>query len=208
MDSIHETDYVSTQKACEILGVSKTIVKRLADNGQLETWKTPGGHRRIRLDSIKKALEEKHGVVEHLSTKQTKPSNAQQEAVSVMVIDDDPVIQELFTSFEKNFGIPMQLTQALNGYEGLIKAGEQDLSLIFVDLNMPYMNGYEAINALRQFKNLNQVTIVVITGEAIQKVHRNQLPADVVLLEKPLNPDVIKKFIDYEFQLKNQLNCR
>ena len=207
MNLIQENDYVSTQKACEILGVSKTIVKRLADSGELETWKTPGGHRRIRLDSIKKALEKKHGVVEHPSSKTTLLATAHQEAVPIMVIDDDPVIQKLFEGFEKNFGIPMQLTQAFNGYEGLIKAGEQALSLIFVDINMPYMNGYEAIHALRRFKNLHQVTIIAITAEPIQSIKRQQLPDDVVLLEKPLNLDVIKKCIDYEFQLKNRLNC-
>jgi len=206
MNPTHQNEYVSTQKACEILGVSKTIVKRLADSGELETWKTPGGHRRIRLDSIKKTLEEKHGVEEHLSSKNAKLSSAQQKAVSVMVIDDDPVIQQLFISYEKNFGIPMHLTQAFNGYEGLIKAGEKSLSIIFVDINMPYMNGYEAIHALRRFKNLEQATLIAITAEPIQSIDRNQLPDDIVLLDKPLNPDVIKKFIDYEFQLINQKN--
>jgi len=202
MNVIKSSDYVSTQKACEILGVSKTIVKRLADSGELEMWKTPGGHRRIRLDSIKLALEKKHSGKEH----DTKANHSayRQQAVPIMVLDDDPVIQELFVSFEKNFGIPMELTQAFNGYEGLIKAGEQSLSIIFVDINMPYMDGYEAIQALRRFKNLHETTLIAMTADALTNIERKKLPSDVLLLEKPLNPDVIKKFIDYEFRLKNR----
>ncbi len=206
MNSSSMSEFVSTQKACEILGVSKTIVKRLADNGDLETWKTPGGHRRIKLDSIQKALVSQQGKTQDNSTKKAPTSLQREQTIHVMVMDDDPVIQELFNGFRKSFATPMQLTQALNGYEGLVKAGEQAFSLIFVDINMPYMDGYEAIQALRRLKNFNKVTIIAITANPIESIERNRLPDDVILLEKPLNPDVIKKFMEYEFQLKNQVS--
>ena len=83
-----DDEFITTSEACEILQVSKTIIKRMADSGELETWKTPGGHRRIKRSSIEQKHQEQ-GVA--------KPQS-ESAPLKVMVIDDDAVIQKIFTS--------------------------------------------------------------------------------------------------------------
>ncbi|MEI4484515.1 MULTISPECIES: excisionase family DNA-binding protein [unclassified Phyllobacterium] len=43
---------LTTAKAAQLLGVSVRTAQLWVENGQLESWKTPGGHRRIKLQSV------------------------------------------------------------------------------------------------------------------------------------------------------------
>jgi CheY-like chemotaxis protein len=82
--------------------------------------------------------------------------------------------------------------------------GQGAFDMIFVDLNMPLMNGYEAIKVLKEYDNTKKSTIIVITSDAIEDIARKRLPNDAVLMNKPLNLDVIKQFMQYEYALKKR----
>ena len=47
-----EKEYCSTSEAAQRLGLSLGTVQQMVENGQLDGWKTAGGHRRIRVSSI------------------------------------------------------------------------------------------------------------------------------------------------------------
>ena len=165
----------------------------MADSGELETWKTPGGHRRIKRSSIEQKHQEQGVIKAQVETRSLK----------VMVVDDDAVIQSIFTSLVKDPSLPaIDIVSAVNGYEGLIKAGQGVFDMIFVDLNMPLMDGYEAIKVLREYENTKSSTIIVITADGLSEIDRERLPYDVVLMNKPLNLDVVKQFMQYEYALK------
>lgn len=191
-----DNDFMTTTEACEVLGVSKTVIKRMADSGELDTWKTPGGHRRLKRSAVLEIAENKMGGVR----KGKKRTNAK---VGVMVMDDDPVMIELFAGLLASIETPTELVTAQDGYEALVKAGQQDYDIIFVDLNMPRIDGYEAIHALKQSDRNKDATIMVITATKESDIEYDRLPKDVVCLTKPLNMQVIKQFIRYEYRLKS-----
>ena len=64
------------------------------------------------------------------------------------------------------------------------------------------MDGYEAIKVLREYENTKSSTIIVITADGLSEIDRERLPYDVVLMNKPLNLDVVKQFMQYEYALK------
>lgn len=49
--------WVTLARACEILGVNESTVRRWADSGQLHVFRTPGGHRRFAEDELYALLE-------------------------------------------------------------------------------------------------------------------------------------------------------
>jgi excisionase family DNA binding protein len=44
--------WVSLRRACEILGVDESTLRRWADSGRLRVYRTPGGHRRFALSDL------------------------------------------------------------------------------------------------------------------------------------------------------------
>jgi excisionase family DNA binding protein len=53
---------VSLRRACEILGVDESTIRRWADTGRLRVYRTPGGHRRFSLANLEEMVagEGKH----------------------------------------------------------------------------------------------------------------------------------------------------
>lgn len=50
---------LTTRDAADLLGVSVSTAQKWIENGALESWKTPGGHRRMRRSAVVALLEER-----------------------------------------------------------------------------------------------------------------------------------------------------
>jgi excisionase family DNA binding protein len=48
--------WVSLRRACEILGVDESTLRRWADTGRLRVYRTPGGHRRFSLGNLEEMV--------------------------------------------------------------------------------------------------------------------------------------------------------
>jgi excisionase family DNA binding protein len=48
--------WVSLRRACEILGVDESTLRRWADSGRLRVYRTPGGHRRFSLSNLEEMV--------------------------------------------------------------------------------------------------------------------------------------------------------
>ena len=46
------TDVLSTRQVATLLGVGEATVKRWADAGEIECFRTPGGHRKFPIDYV------------------------------------------------------------------------------------------------------------------------------------------------------------
>ena len=71
-----------------------------------------------------------------------------------ILIDDEPLalsrLKRLLSKFEDVFEI---IDTATNGQEGLEKIETQKPDLIFLDIEMPLMNGFEMLEALQPGNN-------------------------------------------------------
>jgi excisionase family DNA binding protein len=56
----NSTRWVSLSRACEILGVDESTLRRWADSGRLRVYRTPGGHRRFSLNDLESMVAGEH----------------------------------------------------------------------------------------------------------------------------------------------------
>lgn len=184
--------YITTTEACELIGVSKTVIKRLADEGVLKIWKTPGGHRRLLRSSVD----------DYIMQNGRERANEDDGVLKVLVVDDDKISQELLKSMAQSLDFPMKVLTANDGYEGLIHAGRYKPEIIFADLIMPKMDGYSMVQAMRNFETTQKATIIVLTGESPSDIDRSKLPEGITVMHKPVQTDILKQFLTYEYNLK------
>lgn len=184
--------YVTTTEACKLIGVSKTVIKRLADEGILQIWRTPGGHRRLLRSSVD----------EYIMQNGKERANEDDDRLKILVVDDDKVSQDLIKSIIQTLEFPVKVFTASDGFEGLMQAGRNIPDFIFADLIMPQMDGYSMVHALRNFESTKEATIMIMTGEKSQNIERDKLPKDITVIAKPVQPDILKQFLTYEYNLK------
>ena len=117
---------------------------------------------------------------------------------NIMVVDDQKVNLDLLSLILEKLGYNSIL--ASDGFEALEKAGSNEVSLVFMDIQMPKMDGYEASRNLRTrgFKK----PIIAITATDSKDVYENCLKAGMDgLLIKPI------KRIDIEKTLQKWINA-
>ncbi len=93
----------------------------------------------------------------------------QSSAKSILLIDDSLSIRKFVGRMLETAGY--EVDTAVDGEEGLRKASAQSYRLILTDLEMPKLNGYEVIQALRSRPQTQQTPIIVMTTRAGDK-HR------------------------------------
>ena len=108
----------------------------------------------------------------------------------VLIADDEPITRLLVKSLleRENF----EVLEARNGDEAVAIATSERPDLVLLDLNMPVMDGYEAIHHLRHDVSLTSLPIIVLTAEDGQTVERRVLAmgADDYML-KPFEATVL-----------------
>lgn len=78
------------------------------------------------------------------------------------MIDDDPDDQLFFRDALKEIGEPFICETANNGLEALKKLSEMVTpDLIFLDLNMPLMNGFECLRQLQSHEQYKNIPVIV-----------------------------------------------
>ena len=87
----------------------------------------------------------------------------------ILLIDDSLSIRKFVGRMLENAGY--QVDTAVDGEDGLRKASAHPYRLIFTDLEMPKLNGFEVIQALRSRPQTQQTPVVVMTTRAGEK-HR------------------------------------
>jgi two-component system cell cycle response regulator DivK len=84
-----------------------------------------------------------------------------QQAKLLVVEDNDMNRNLIIRRFEK-WGY--QMVSAVNGAEGVNQAKKELPALILMDVNMPIMDGLEAIRQIRANSNTQHIPIIVITA--------------------------------------------
>jgi two-component system sensor histidine kinase BarA len=131
-------------------------------------------------------------LAELVSPRQSRAEN-QQSAPSrpplILCVDDNPANLLLVQTLLDDMGA--QVSIANSGYEAVEKAAEQTFDLIFMDVQMPGMDGRQATEAIRQQESdsgRNSVPIVALTAHALANEKRALLQSGLDdYLTKPIS---------------------
>ena len=124
--------------------------------------------------------------------------------LKILLVEDNPVNQKLGQKMLGKEG--HEVTVANNGEEALMlyTASPEDFDLIFMDIQMPRMNGFEGTGAIREFEAANpgergsgkRIPIVAMTGNTLEGDRGKCLEAgmdDYII--KPINKKLLLEMV-------------
>ena len=100
----------------------------------------------------------------------------------VLIIDDDPKSVELLSTFLASEGY--EILKAYGGKEGIDKTFLWKPDLIFLDLMMPEVSGFDVVEKLKTTPETNSIPIIVVTAKDLTQTDKEKLNHDVSLVVK------------------------
>ena len=131
---------------------------------------------------------------------------------NVFLVDDDADDQLFFTDALREIDSRISCSIANNGREALDYLRNQTMlpEILFLDLNMPFMNGYECLSQLKNEFRLSRIPVVIFTtsNDPRDAEITHQLGAEV-FLSKPnefrLLREKLEKILALDFSADAQL---
>lgn len=105
----------------------------------------------------------------------------------ILVVDDEPLNHLVATELLADIGC--EVISAYNGREALALLYEQKFDFIFMDMQIPEMNGVEITHLIRCQPTCRDIVIIAMTGNEGEKEKQQCLAAGMnAFLTKPIDP--------------------
>jgi excisionase family DNA binding protein len=184
----------STRDVARVLGMAVRSVQLMVDRGDLEAWKTPGGHRRIAKASVERWLAQSHGngvaaplalpgqeaaqglgggalppaappaVAAGAGHINRRKGDAAERNQRVLLIEDSAHFQTLVKLLMAHEFPGVDLHVADDGIVGLAMAGELKPDVLIVDILLPGIDGATLIARLRSHPQFEGSRLIVVTS--------------------------------------------
>jgi len=196
-------DLMTTREAGETLGVAVRTIQLWVESGVLPAWRTAGGHRRIARASVERLMTERAQMLSPMQS--TGPlEGLAHPPVRLLVVEDDPDLLHLFSLVVEGWSFPVQLTQASNGFDGLLAIGRTPPDMVVTDLNMPGMDGFQMLRSLKKLgSGFEHLVIAVVSALSPQDVEaRGGLPEGVAFFQKPIDYARLENLVHVQYAQK------
>lgn len=151
-----KSEFISTAQAARQLGLSLGAVQQMVESGTLAGWKTAGGHRRIRQDSVDALLAR--------ARSPSAPTRSGGDRLRVMVVEDDRLLQNIYRETFLTWSLPIDVHVMEHGLDALVEVGREPPDLLIADLRIPGIDGFEMIRRLRDNPLSSDIAIVVVSA--------------------------------------------
>lgn len=167
----------STREAAQQLGVSVRTAQLWVEEGRLNAWKTPGGHRRILVESVA-----------HLMSEQRRAGAAGAEPFQILVVRENEQDRRALQAALAALLSDCQVSVAEDGFEGLIRIGERAPEVLIIDLVVTGLDLVRLVRALTAAGRCRTMLIVVLVASDADRLGlRSRLPDEVVIVTTPVD---------------------
>jgi excisionase family DNA binding protein len=172
--------FLTTGQVAEHCGVSFRTVLRWIQRGHLRAQRLPGrGDHRVEAEEF----------VRFLSAHQMKiPSRFERITKAIakpraLIVDDDALTARSIERLLRVEGL--ETDRASDGFEAGLKLNTFKPALMTLDLKMKGMNGFDVLKTLRANDSINELKILVISGDSHENLKRALREGAHEVLAKP-----------------------
>ena len=93
----------------------------------------------------------------------------------ILVVEDQAINQQIVSEILSDAGAVVTIAE--NGYQALDLLDQQDFDLVFMDIQMPEMDGYQTTQKIRAKPDLAELPIIAMTAHAMKQDREKCLSA-------------------------------
>lgn len=163
-EEVTTSAFYTTIETARLLGLAVRSVQLMVDRGELEAWKTPGGHRRISKVSVERwiAINRMHVSSDAAGTAGSGKSLS--SPPRVLLVEDSSHFQNLVSLLVREQYPEVELHVADDGIAGLAMYGQLQPQVLIVDILLPGIDGATLIASLRSHPQFANSELIVMTS--------------------------------------------
>lgn len=176
------------------LSICKQLIMLMDGTLKLESQKSVGSQFSVSIPLKKTTPTVFHKTSENSSQHCPLQKNDQ---TTLLLVEDNNINMEIMRSLLADYGF--NLMEASNGQEALeIMKTSDHIHAIFMDCQMPIMDGYDTTKAIREFEKYNDIPIIAMTANAMQGDREKCLIAGMdAYISKPINPVALHEQLEH-----------
>ena len=154
---------LTTHQISRYLHVNFTTVISWCDQGRIKSYKTPGGHRRVRPEDLLEFLKAAGMPVPQVFEDRV------QGPIKVLIVDDEENIRKVVRRSLLKALPGAQIHQTQDGFEAGKLAMDVLPDLIILDLMIPHVDGFKVCASIKNDPRLKDIRVLAITGQDTQE---------------------------------------
>jgi len=111
--------------------------------------------------------------------------------ITCIAIDDDPLFLQIMDALIDEMDDVQLLGSCQNPVDGIMEVVKKKPDILFIDLDMPYLDGFETLDTLDK-----KPKVIMISAHVDQPVKEKRLKIDKYLRKVRFDRKVLKKAID------------
>lgn len=116
--------------------------------------------------------------------------------MKLLIVDDSAMLRDMLT-YALNEGGYTDVTECVDGTEGLVKSKSIQYDLIITDVNMPNMDGITMVKEIRKLPNYDRIPILILTTERDDEMKQKGRDSGASgWIVKPFIPDQLLKAVN------------
>jgi PAS domain S-box-containing protein len=128
----------------------------------------------LNLKTSNQSINEKYNAeLQKINSKSACTNELNSKRITFLIVEDNKVNMMLLKTIIKNLYNNAFIYECENGYEAVQQYESINPDLVFMDIQMPIMNGYETTKAIRNTVNGRDIPIIAVTAGA-EKEERNK----------------------------------
>lgn len=183
----------TASKYCNVS--SKTIINWV-DQGHINAYRTPGGHRRINRKDLE-AFMKKQGI----PIPETMTADDRKK---ILVVDDDPIIVESIVQSLEEDEHDYEVISAADGFEAGLQVNHFKPHILILDIMMPDIKGYDVCKRIKSSPETKDTKIIVLSAYLDEEkfAQMKEYGADACF-SKPLPLPQLKEEVARQLNLKD-----
>ncbi len=172
---------LSTFAVGEMLHVDPGSVANWVDQDLLKAHRTPGGHRRVRVEDLLEFLREHNMPI---------PQELDGQPPLILVVDDEPAVATMIAHAIRDAHPEYEVLEANDGFQAGTLVATRKPEVVLLDLRMPGINGFDVCRQIKSQEETRSTHVIAMTAYPLQENTDRILACGArTCLTKPLEID-------------------